>query len=104
MDSPSARASPSATSASGSSSRPLPGCSRVTADSRDGTTNEREYAMPAAHRPVLVDATDASHVAPVADMVAGIGGVLDDLPVAYRSGGGMPYERYGGSSATARAA
>jgi hypothetical protein len=42
---------------------------------------------------VLLDATDASHVAPVADMVVGIGGVVGELPAAYRSGGGVPYAR-----------
>jgi pimeloyl-ACP methyl ester carboxylesterase len=71
------------------------GLLEVTADSRGGTADDREYAMPAAHRPVLLDATDASHVAPIADMVAGIGGVLGGLPAAYRSGGGVPYARYG---------
>jgi pimeloyl-ACP methyl ester carboxylesterase/ubiquinone/menaquinone biosynthesis C-methylase UbiE len=71
------------------------GLLEVTADSRGGTADDREYAMPAAHRPVLLDATDASHVAPVADMIAGIGGVLGALPAAYRSGGGIPYARYG---------
>ncbi|HSK54146.1 MAG TPA: hypothetical protein VK908_02740, partial [Jiangellales bacterium] len=59
------------------------GLLEVTADSRGGTADDREYAMPAAHRPVLLEATDASHVAPVADMVAGIGGVLGELPTAY---------------------
>ena len=71
------------------------GLLEVTADSRGGTADDREYAMPAAHRPVLLEATDASHVAPVADMVAGIGGVLGELPTAYHSGDGVPYARYG---------
>jgi pimeloyl-ACP methyl ester carboxylesterase/ubiquinone/menaquinone biosynthesis C-methylase UbiE len=71
------------------------GLLEVTTDSSGGTAEDREYAMPAAHRPVLLDATGASHVAPVADMVAGIGGVLGELPAAYRSGGGIPYARYG---------
>ena len=71
------------------------GLLEVTTDSSGGTAEDREYAMPAAHRPVLLDATDASHAAPVADMVVGIGGVLGELPGAYRSGGGVPYARYG---------
>jgi pimeloyl-ACP methyl ester carboxylesterase len=71
------------------------GLLEVTTDSSGGTADDREYAMPATHRPVLLDATDASHVAPVADMVAGIGGVLGELPAAYRSGDGVPYARYG---------
>jgi pimeloyl-ACP methyl ester carboxylesterase len=71
------------------------GLLEVTTDSSGGTADDREYAMPAAHRPVLLDATDASHVAPVADIVVGIGGVVSELPAAYRSGSGVPYARYG---------
>jgi pimeloyl-ACP methyl ester carboxylesterase/SAM-dependent methyltransferase len=59
----------------------------------DGTA--RRYGLPVPHRPVLLDATDASHVAPMADMVAGIGGVLDALPAAYRAGTGVRYADYG---------
>jgi SAM-dependent methyltransferase len=58
----------------------------------DGT---RRFSLPAEHRPVLVDEEDAWHVAPLADLVAGIAGVLARLPDAYRSGGGVPYEEYG---------
>jgi pimeloyl-ACP methyl ester carboxylesterase/2-polyprenyl-3-methyl-5-hydroxy-6-metoxy-1,4-benzoquinol methylase len=63
------------------------------ADPADGPL--RRYELPVAHRPVLLDAEDASHVAPLADMVAGISGVLDALPAAYRDGTGVPYAQYG---------
>jgi 2-polyprenyl-3-methyl-5-hydroxy-6-metoxy-1,4-benzoquinol methylase len=56
---------------------------------------ERLYALPADHVPVLVEADDLAHVAPLAHMVAGIGRVLPDVAAAYRSGGGVAYEAYG---------
>ncbi len=34
-------------------------------------------------------------LAPLARMLAGIGGVLEEVVTAYRSGGGVPYARYG---------
>lgn len=55
----------------------------------------RRYALPAAHHGVLVEPEAATHVAPLADMVAGIGGVLHLLAEAYRGGTGVPYARYG---------
>ncbi|WP_110181197.1 class I SAM-dependent methyltransferase [Nocardioides solisilvae] len=53
------------------------------------------FGLPVAGRRVLVDAEDPWHVGPLADLVAGIGGVLDRLPAAYRSGSGVPFEAYG---------
>jgi 2-polyprenyl-3-methyl-5-hydroxy-6-metoxy-1,4-benzoquinol methylase len=61
--------------------------------SRPGT--ERVFRLPAEHAPVLTDPTHAAHLAPLARMIAGIGGVLDEVVAAYRSGGGVPYARYG---------
>jgi 2-polyprenyl-3-methyl-5-hydroxy-6-metoxy-1,4-benzoquinol methylase len=55
----------------------------------------RRYRLPEAHVAVLVDATHASYLAPLARMVAGIGGVIEEVASAYRSGGGVPYARYG---------
>lgn len=57
--------------------------------------DERRYRLPAEHARVLVDPEDPAHVAPFADMVVGIAGVLDDVAVAYRDGTGVPYHRYG---------
>jgi 2-polyprenyl-3-methyl-5-hydroxy-6-metoxy-1,4-benzoquinol methylase len=56
---------------------------------------ERLYALPADHAPVLVNGDDLAHVAPFAHMIAGIGRVLPDVAAAYRSGGGVPYEASG---------
>jgi 2-polyprenyl-3-methyl-5-hydroxy-6-metoxy-1,4-benzoquinol methylase len=55
----------------------------------------RRYRLPEAHVAVVADPTHAAHVAPLARMVAGIGGVLEEIVAAYRSGGGVPYARYG---------
>jgi SAM-dependent methyltransferase len=53
------------------------------------------FRLPPGHADVLVDEEGAAFVAPLADMLAGIAGVLDRLPGAYRSGGGVPYADYG---------
>ena len=55
----------------------------------------RRYALDAEHARVLAAPDDAAHVSPFAHMIAGIGGVLDQLLGAYRSGGGVPYHHYG---------
>ncbi|HSE56185.1 MAG TPA: methyltransferase domain-containing protein [Nocardioidaceae bacterium] len=62
-----------------------------------GDAEHRRYVVPAPHRPVLHDAEAATHVAPVADMVAGIGAVLGQVARAYRTGEGVPYAEYGAS-------
>jgi 2-polyprenyl-3-methyl-5-hydroxy-6-metoxy-1,4-benzoquinol methylase len=56
---------------------------------------ERCYRMPAEHVGVLVDPDHAAHLAPFAEMAAGIGGALEHVIAAYRSGAGVPYEAYG---------
>jgi 2-polyprenyl-3-methyl-5-hydroxy-6-metoxy-1,4-benzoquinol methylase len=56
---------------------------------------ERRYSMPAPHVGVLVDPEHAAHLAPFAEMAAGIGGALEHVVHAYRSGAGVPYETYG---------
>ena len=55
----------------------------------------RRYALAPDHARVLAHADDAAHVAPFAHMLAGIGGVLERLVDAYRTGGGVPYVEYG---------
>ena len=55
----------------------------------------RRYVLPVEHRGTLVDPLDGDHLAPFAGMVVGIAGALDDVVEAYRSGGGVPYVRYG---------
>lgn len=55
----------------------------------------RVYRLPEAHAAILTDPTHAAYLAPLARMLAGIGGVIDEVAAAYRSGGGVPYPRYG---------
>lgn len=55
----------------------------------------RRFALPAEHRGALVDPIDGDHLAPFAAMVVGVAGALDDVVEAYRTGGGVPYTRYG---------
>jgi SAM-dependent methyltransferase len=62
----------------------------------DGTTtDDRRYALPFENRGALVDPIDGDHLAPLAPMVVGIAGVLDEVVEAYRTGGGVPYSHYG---------
>jgi 2-polyprenyl-3-methyl-5-hydroxy-6-metoxy-1,4-benzoquinol methylase len=61
--------------------------------SEDGAA--RSYRLPEAHAFVVADVDHPAHLAPLARMLAGIGRVLEEVVEAYRSGGGVPYARYG---------
>jgi 2-polyprenyl-3-methyl-5-hydroxy-6-metoxy-1,4-benzoquinol methylase len=67
----------------------------LTVDDPARPAEARRYRLPAAHAAVLADPTHPAHVAPLARMLAGIGGVLEEVVAAYRSGGGVAYARYG---------
>jgi SAM-dependent methyltransferase len=56
---------------------------------------EGRFRLPAGHHDVLVDTEGGAYVAPLADMLAGIAGVVHRLPEAYRTGAGVPYADYG---------
>lgn len=64
-------------------------------ESADPPADERRYSLPAEHVNVLVTENHPAHLAPLAQMVAGIGGVLTRVVDAYRSGGGVPYALFG---------
>lgn len=64
-------------------------------DDVDLPPDARGYSFPAGHQSVLVDQTNPAHVAPLARMVVGVAGALEDVVAAYRTGAGVPYERYG---------
>jgi 2-polyprenyl-3-methyl-5-hydroxy-6-metoxy-1,4-benzoquinol methylase len=68
-------------------------------DVRDASQppDERLYALPAEHVNVLVNEDHPAHLAPLAQMVAGIGGALEQVVEAYRTGGGVPYPQFGGA-------
>lgn len=55
----------------------------------------REYSLPAEHENVLVTEDHPAHLAPLAQMVAGIGGALERVVAAYRTGDGVAYPLYG---------
>lgn len=57
----------------------------------------RRYRLPAEHVNVLVTEDHPAHLAPLAQMVAGIGGALEAVLQAYRSGQGVPYPTFGAS-------
>jgi SAM-dependent methyltransferase len=59
------------------------------------SADERRYSVPPAHRAVFVDEEDLNHVAPLATTAIGVLAPMDVVLEAYRSGGGVPYERYG---------
>lgn len=57
--------------------------------------DKREYRLPDEHVNVLVTEDHPAHLAPLAQMVAGIGGALGHVLAAYRNGAGVPYPRFG---------
>ena len=57
--------------------------------------DDRRYTLPADHIPVLVAEDHPSHLAPLAQMVAGVGGALSRVVEAYRTGGGVAYPHFG---------
>ena len=61
----------------------------------NGDAATRRYALPEEHAGVLAEEEHSSHLAPFAEMVVGIGGVLPQVVEAYKSGAGVPYEDYG---------
>lgn len=67
----------------------------LSVDDPTRAADDRRFALPEEHRAILVDVDDPAHLAPFADMVVGIAGVLDQVLTAYRSGGGVAYRCYG---------
>ncbi len=67
----------------------------IVVDDPGRPASERRYTLPEDHVGVLVEEEHATHVAPFAQMLVGIAGALPEVARAYRSGAGVPYERYG---------
>ena len=55
----------------------------------------RRFHLPSAHVGAVADPTAADHVAPLARMLVGVATALDHVVAAYRTGGGVPFARYG---------
>ncbi|HEX2048025.1 MAG TPA: class I SAM-dependent methyltransferase [Acidimicrobiales bacterium] len=67
----------------------------LTVDDVTAGARGRRYTLPDAHIGVVADPLALDHLAPLAGLVVGIASVLDDVVDAYRTGGGVPYARYG---------
>lgn len=55
----------------------------------------RRYVLAADLADVLVEPVSLRHAAPVADFVVSFASTLDELVAAFRTGAGIPYERFG---------
>jgi len=67
----------------------------ITVDEATRPADERRYSLPPEHVNVLVAEDHPAHLAPLAQMVAGIGGALERVIGAYRTGGGVAYPHFG---------
>lgn len=67
----------------------------LVAEQPGAAPEERRYRLPAEHVNVLVTEDHPAHLAPLAQMVAGIGGALGHVLAAYRSGEGVAYPLFG---------
>ena len=67
----------------------------VTVDDPDADAAIRRFRLSDEQQAVFVEPDHPAHVSPVADMIAGIGGALDDVADAYRRGTGVAYKDYG---------
>ena len=57
--------------------------------------DRRRFGMDDEQKAVLVRADDPAHLSPLASMVVGVSGALDQVVEAYRTGDGVPYVDYG---------
>jgi 2-polyprenyl-3-methyl-5-hydroxy-6-metoxy-1,4-benzoquinol methylase len=65
------------------------------ANATTGSADERTFSLPEEHVNVLVTEDHPDHLAPLAQMVAGIGGALERVARAYRTGDGVAYPHFG---------
>jgi 2-polyprenyl-3-methyl-5-hydroxy-6-metoxy-1,4-benzoquinol methylase len=63
-------------------------------DDTTAAADERRYSLPAGHQAVLVDPDSLSLMAPMAQWIVAGGASIADVAEAYRTGGGVPWERY----------
>lgn len=67
----------------------------LTVDDPAAPAEARVFRVPESVAEVLLDRASPYHVGPLAQAVAGIAGVLDELLAAYRGGGGVSFEAFG---------
>ncbi|HET9347393.1 MAG TPA: methyltransferase [Candidatus Limnocylindrales bacterium] len=63
-------------------------------DDRAADPDERRYTLPAGHDEALADPTSLATMAPMAQWVVAGGKSMADLLDAYRTGGGVPWDRH----------
>jgi hypothetical protein len=73
-------------------------------DAAASQPDERRDSLPAAHAHVLLKEEHPAHLAPLAQMVGGIGGALERVVAAYRTGEGVAYPHSAVPSAAVRRA
>lgn len=66
----------------------------LTVDDADALPDQRRYALPPGHLAVLADRDNIAFMRPFASQFVGITRTLDDVLDAYRTGSGVPFERY----------
>ncbi|WP_353828729.1 class I SAM-dependent methyltransferase [Agromyces sp. SYSU T0242] len=71
-------------------------------DDAAAEASARRYELPAAHAEVLTDAGSLAYSAPLARMIAGSAIQLPAILDAARSGGGVPWERFGADARDAQ--
>jgi SAM-dependent methyltransferase len=67
----------------------------VAVDDETADALARRYSLPTAHVEPLTDPESSAYAVPLAPLVKGAVEPIDDLVEAFRSGEGVPYERYG---------
>ncbi|WP_448002240.1 class I SAM-dependent methyltransferase [Agromyces bauzanensis] len=68
----------------------------------DAAASARRYRLPAAQAEVLTDRTSLDYLAPLARMITGAAGKIEALLDAYRTGGGVPWEKFGADARDAQ--
>ena len=69
----------------------------LTVDDETADPDERRYALPEAHRPVLVDRDDLAHMPPFAHAAMVFARNVPRLLEVYRTGGGLSWAEMGGA-------
>ncbi|WP_211195890.1 class I SAM-dependent methyltransferase [Agromyces sp. H66] len=77
-------------------------CGILEVEDPDVAASARRYRLPAAQAEVLTDRTSLDYLAPLARMITGAAGKIDALLDVYRTGGGVPWERFGADARDAQ--
>lgn len=67
----------------------------IEAENPEAPDDERRYRLPAGHDEALLDESSLDFIASLAQGVASCTGPLEEILEAFRTGGGVPYARYG---------